>query len=282
MGGETMITLLRYGSLQHYKSRKAPWVKLMRVWLESKEYRNMSPQARAMLVDLWVMAIPSNGKIDKNVHEIAWILNEIEIETCLAIKEISQVRNASGKSHWIRWDVTQLDDILLAQCGQDASTMQAPLYHRASKPVSEPIRIQDTEKTNREKVNSPPIPTLDDASTALADKTEEKPEPTPPPEMTQKTFEPEEEYTGWLAPYAQPYERRMGKGSFNYGRASVPMKTLERIHGKAKVQLHWAYACETEKGEYLNPQSFQQKFAMYDPEKEPLSELTPEEHVQAG
>ena len=296
-----MIEILNWEKFQHYRHRNPPWIRLHTNLQDKPEYRNMTAQARALLVDLWLMAAKEKGGcISKDVQTIAWELREIEIETCLALREIAEVKDIDGNSQWVEWTLTGIDRILLAQCTPVASTLLAERTQVASESISEPIRIESSEdvknKIKLENLNTLPLPQKTRASTVLAEQTtlieeiepksepEAPPEPLPMPEahVTEESFEPEAGADTWLTPYALAYEIRMGKGSFNYGRAAGPMKKLEMVHGKAQVQLNWACACESEDTRYLNPQTFKEKFATYNPANQAISELTPPEHLAAG
>lgn len=88
-----MIKVKNWSSLQSYKDRKPPWIRLHKSLLDDYEFHSMSPDARAILPMIWLLASedldPLSGHVKCDYKKIAFRLR-INIETVTkAIQEIA-------------------------------------------------------------------------------------------------------------------------------------------------------------------------------------------------
>ena len=73
-----MLKITKWSSLQSYKDRKPPWIRLHKTLLDNYEFHNMSANARALLPMLWLLASededPVSGAIRYGYEKIAFRL----------------------------------------------------------------------------------------------------------------------------------------------------------------------------------------------------------------
>lgn len=113
-----MIRVVRWRDFQHYSGRHAPWVKVYANLLDDREYRALPKDARAMLIDIWLLASKTlDGCLQLSSEDIAWRLRESvgEVRRLLAI--LASVQDANGPK-WLELDPDASK--MLAGCKQDA------------------------------------------------------------------------------------------------------------------------------------------------------------------
>ena len=89
-----MIQIINWSSLQSYKDRKPPWIRLHKTLLDNFEYHSMSADARAMLPMLWLLASeykdPTAGIVDSSYEKIAFRLRMRNETVTEALREIER------------------------------------------------------------------------------------------------------------------------------------------------------------------------------------------------
>lgn len=99
------IQLLRWRDFQHYKTRHPPWIRMYRRLLDDREYRKLSGDAKALLVDLWLLGSETaDGLIEMTPDDLAWRLRIPEADMLLALQEVAAMKGPDGCPKWIEWD----------------------------------------------------------------------------------------------------------------------------------------------------------------------------------
>ncbi len=93
----TGYQVMEWRTFQHYKGRSPAWVKLHRTMLDNQQWRQLSPAAGKLLVDLWMVAAEGdrNGRIEHGADWIAWRLR-------LASKRLEPRLQELAAGGWIR------------------------------------------------------------------------------------------------------------------------------------------------------------------------------------
>jgi hypothetical protein len=94
-----------WSSLQSYKDRKPPWIRLHKTLLDNFEFHSMSKNARALLPMLWLLASedkdPTSGIIPYTLEQISFRLRmtkkdlESGLAECIAAEFIQQNQSCS-------------------------------------------------------------------------------------------------------------------------------------------------------------------------------------------
>lgn len=110
------IFIKNWGSFQHYKGRRPPWIKLHRELLDNYEYHCLPLASKALAPLLWLLASDSeDGSIEYDLSMLAFRfrLTEDDIKQALT-------------------PLTESGFIEIEQCQQDASTPLAPCKQELS------------------------------------------------------------------------------------------------------------------------------------------------------
>jgi hypothetical protein len=124
-----MIEIKNWGTFQHYKNRRPPWIKLHRTLLDDCDFLRLQPASRALAPLLWLLASEfEGGIIDMNPEDVAFRLR-------LSNQEVEQ-------------GISGLESIGYISCKQDASKTLAPCKQEA--------RLE-TERETEEEVETYPL-----------------------------------------------------------------------------------------------------------------------------
>ena len=86
------LIMNNWSSLQSYKDRKPPWIRLHKTLLDNFEFHGMSVNARALLPMLWLLASehsdPTSGIIESSIDKIAFRLRMSKKDVVRGIEEI--------------------------------------------------------------------------------------------------------------------------------------------------------------------------------------------------
>jgi hypothetical protein len=78
-----------WGSFQHYRNRRPPWIKLHRTILDDFDYQGLQLASKALAPCLWLIASEEeDGHISVDLPKLAWRLRVSQSEIELAIKEL--------------------------------------------------------------------------------------------------------------------------------------------------------------------------------------------------
>lgn len=100
-----MIRLQRWREFQHYKHKSVPWVKLYAALLDDHEYRALPLEARAVLLDLWMLGSRSlDGILTVSRQSLAWRLRIDESVLASALQAIAAQHDEDGNPKWILCD----------------------------------------------------------------------------------------------------------------------------------------------------------------------------------
>lgn len=71
-----MIEVPNWNEFQQYKDREPKWIKLHRGLLDSPQWGRLTGDEAKLLIEIWLLAARcgNDGKIDKTVDELAWML----------------------------------------------------------------------------------------------------------------------------------------------------------------------------------------------------------------
>lgn len=143
------IVLVGWEEMQHYSTRATvPWIKLHRELLTDTGYRRLSPGARALLIDLWLLATEEGTGVillDRQTveHSLAWLLRERVNAMQSRLAEIEAVRDADGVARWVmvERDLTAgARPEQLALAGLEAGTSVAVLHRAEEAPKTPSLR----------------------------------------------------------------------------------------------------------------------------------------------
>jgi hypothetical protein len=68
----------KYAPKPRNKNAVMPWIRVYRRLLEDRDYRKIEPQYRALLVDLWLLAVENDGNVIFDPPSLAWRLRADE------------------------------------------------------------------------------------------------------------------------------------------------------------------------------------------------------------
>jgi len=78
-----------WGSFQHYRNRRPPWIKLHRTILDDFDYQGLHLASKALAPCLWLIASEQDeGHIEVDLTKLAWRLRVSQSEIDFAIKEL--------------------------------------------------------------------------------------------------------------------------------------------------------------------------------------------------
>ena len=105
----------QWEKFQHYTGKRTakggppPWIKHYRSLLDDLEFRALTPAARDLLRDLWLIAAERNGEVPADPERIAWRLRVASNVLAPLLRELLTTGHIEGS------------DAMLAACYQDAS-----------------------------------------------------------------------------------------------------------------------------------------------------------------
>lgn len=108
----------RYAPRTRNKTAVMPWLRIYRKLLDDRDYRRIEPQYRALLVDLWLLAAESEGKVPADTHALCWRLRVDRewlvsgLQAIATVGFITLPASSVNKSHTSR---TQVADKLYAE-----------------------------------------------------------------------------------------------------------------------------------------------------------------------
>lgn len=125
------VSVRNWAKFQHYKKRNPPWIRLYTDLLDDREFRALTPAARDLLRDFWLLAAKEHNEIPADPHWIAWRLRTASELLATPLQEL-----LSG--FWLEGSTD-----LLASRLQDASNM-LPQRQRQSRAEAEQREMHET------------------------------------------------------------------------------------------------------------------------------------------
>ena len=112
------LVLVNWRKFQHYHHRQAPRVKVYADLIHDRQYRALPPTARALLIDLWLLASKTlDGCLQvSTIADLAWELRETRDLTS-DLRAIADQTDNDGSPKWL----DPLASTLLATCEQLAT-----------------------------------------------------------------------------------------------------------------------------------------------------------------
>lgn len=139
-----MIELVGWAQHQHYKHRRAPWIKQYAKLLDDPTYRALSHGARSLLNDLWLLgAETDDGCVQLASNALAWRVREASDDIRRWLMEIAGVKDDHGAPRWVI--IRNDNDLpgLLASCTQVASKTVLQSRDRVETEKSSVLRTGD-------------------------------------------------------------------------------------------------------------------------------------------
>lgn len=83
-----------WSKFQHYKDRCPPWIKLHRALLNDVKFMMLTPEQRATLMLIWVLAAEDNGSVPDDPQSIAWRLRvpAVDLESLVSAGFLERCR----------------------------------------------------------------------------------------------------------------------------------------------------------------------------------------------
>lgn len=89
----SLLWIKDWGRFQHYKQRSPPWIKLYRSLLDDLDFRDMPPEARLLLFDLWLLASESDGCVK---YDSVWLARRLRLASITDLHENIQTLALHG------------------------------------------------------------------------------------------------------------------------------------------------------------------------------------------
>ena len=133
-----MIRIKNWGTFQHYKNRRPPWIRLYRDLLDDPDFEELDGELVKTLIKLWLSV--SDFSVDGTLPAIERLALRMHIASTLLASRSVQLKQ------WLECD----DSELLAYC------------KHVARPEGEQIRA-DQSRSERETEKESPAPTRDDS-----------------------------------------------------------------------------------------------------------------------
>jgi hypothetical protein len=89
----SLLWIKEWERFQHYKQRNPPWIKLYRSLLDDLDYLDMPPEARLLLIDLWLLASESDGCVK---YDSVWLARRLRLASITDVHETLQTLALHG------------------------------------------------------------------------------------------------------------------------------------------------------------------------------------------
>jgi hypothetical protein len=116
MSEAASLRVCGWARFQHYRDRNPPWIKLYNDLLDNRDYRELDPFCKALLIDIWLLASENkkeDGCVRMDGETLAW---RLRLDTTQVAEALDSLEEA-GFVEALQDDASDV----LADCLQDAT-----------------------------------------------------------------------------------------------------------------------------------------------------------------